>query len=66
MATVILVPAGVDDAEDDAEVDEEDAEPGELAELLLTEHPASASAATAANGRVRRGHRPANVTFLDI
>jgi hypothetical protein len=72
MATVIGVLADDEDAgdEDAAEADDEaGAELAELAELLdelLTEQPASASAATAASSRVRRGHRPANVTILDI
>jgi hypothetical protein len=79
MATVMCVLAEeADDAEADAEADDEAAgaelaeaaglaEPAELAdEPLLTEQPARASAATAASGRTRRGHRPTNVTFLDI
>jgi hypothetical protein len=72
MATVMCVLADEEDA-GEAELDDEaddEAAGAELAELLdeplLTEQPASASAATAASGRVRRGHRPANATILDI
>jgi hypothetical protein len=79
MATVMWVDAGDDDdveaaAEAEAVVVAAGAElagaelaGAELLELLLvTEQPASASAATAASGRMRRGPRPADVIFLDI
>jgi hypothetical protein len=72
MATVmgcVLADDAGDGAPDDAAAAEDDAG-AELAELLdeplLTEQPASASAATAASGRVLREHHPANETFLDI
>jgi hypothetical protein len=68
MATVMfLLAAEADDAGDAAPDDaaaEDDAGAelaGLLDEPLLTEQPASASAATTASGRV-----PANETFLDI
>jgi hypothetical protein len=68
MATVMCVLAAEADDEDDAAA--EDDAGTELAELLdeplLTEQPASASAATAASGRVPREHHLANDTFLDI
>jgi hypothetical protein len=71
MATVMGALAA--DDEDDAAADEagaEDAAGAELAELLdeplLTEQPASASAATAASGRAPREHLFINAIFLDI
>jgi len=71
MATVMCVLAAeaddADDADDAAAGDDAGTELAELLdEPLLTEQPASASAATAASGRVPREHHLANDTFLDI
>jgi hypothetical protein len=77
MATVMGVLEVDEDDEDGAAADDDvagdeaaDDAGAELAELLdeplLTEQPASASAATAASGKVPWAHRLANETFLDI
>jgi hypothetical protein len=67
MATVMCVEAS-DDADADVETDAAAEAAGAelLDELLVTEQPASARAATAASGRTRRGTRPADVIFPDI
>jgi len=66
MATVMCVDASDEEEGDAAET--ELAGAVVLDELLVTEQPASASAATAASGRVRLDHRLADeiVIFPDI
>jgi hypothetical protein len=74
IATVMCVDASDEDeaeADDEAGVEAAGAElagAGVLDELLVTEQPASASAATAASGRVRLDHRLAGeiMIFTDI